>query len=253
MANTIGIIGSVNKVEVINFINDKVNNFLNIDFMYENYYGNVYKLVPVDGKISSEQVYAYLDFINSSSMTGVNKVGIIEQMDKMSVNNQNKLLKTLEENGDNCLQIVISGQENKLIKTVLSRLVIYYFNDFNVDNLTSVEVDHPFYQSIIKSDDELINVRCSEYLETVLAIYDSVNAGDYVRPYVLFTTLIKVVDGVVCDVIIRILMTKMYELKMYDLVKQLIDIEARNYYQINKKLLVEAAFLIIHEEFVWKE
>jgi len=253
MANTIGIIGSVNKVEVINFINDKVDNFLNIDFMYQNYYNNVYKLVPVDGKISSDQVYAYLDFINSSSMSSVNKVGIIEQMDKMSVNNQNKLLKTLEENSDNCLQIVISSQENKLIKTVVSRLVMYYFNDFNVGNLTSDELDIPFYQAIIKNDDELMSMRSCEYLETVIKIYDLINAGDYVRPYILFTTLIKVVDDVICDVIIRILITKMYELKLYNQVMQLVDIEARNYYQVNKKLMIEAAFVVVHEALVWKE
>ena len=71
--------------------------------------------------------------VDISSKEGQYKVYVLCHSDKMTVEAQNALLKTLEEAPEHVIMILLCENENKLLDTVLSRVVRVYVGDMPID------------------------------------------------------------------------------------------------------------------------
>lgn len=71
--------------------------------------------------------------VDISLKEGQYKVYVLCHSDKMTVEAQNALLKTLEEAPEHVIMILLCENENKLLDTVLSRVVRVYVGDMPID------------------------------------------------------------------------------------------------------------------------
>ena len=71
--------------------------------------------------------------VDISPKEGQYKVYVLCHSDKMTVEAQNALLKTLEEAPEHVIMILLCENENKLLDTVLSRVVRVYVGDMPID------------------------------------------------------------------------------------------------------------------------
>lgn len=80
-----------------------------------------FQLIEADGKIKIEQIRQLQEKIAEKPIHGNRKIVIIDNSDCMTLEAQNCLLKTLEEPPEYVVMILITSNENRIIKTILSR------------------------------------------------------------------------------------------------------------------------------------
>jgi len=108
---------------------------------------DLYILKPAEEKksISISEVREFVKTLGLSSFTNSYKIGIIKEADKLTVEAQSALLKTLEEPCEKVIIILLISEEEKLLKTILSRSQVLYFNpvpasliyDYLIDNYSA--------------------------------------------------------------------------------------------------------------------
>ena len=253
MSKTYGLIGTIENENLSAMIQKEVSTFLGIDYKIGDVNVDVYVLKQIDGKINSEDVMGYIDNLTSNSFNASNKVGIIYDFHLLSIANQNKLLKTIEDNRDSCMQLFVTNDENKIIRTIMSRIITFKFSDTHALKFTDIELEDDFYKDIIINQKELLYIREADDAESIKVIYKMCNENEFIKPYILFTTQLKELNETNVILIMRILFMVIYKMQLFDLLKKLLEYEQRATFQINKKLMIESMFVEIHKELVWKE
>lgn len=84
-------------------------------------------LVDEEGIIKVETVAVIQRFLSEKPIYGRKKVVIIDNVDQMNIQGQNKFLKTLEEAPLFCHLILISAKPHQLLETIRSRLIGIHF------------------------------------------------------------------------------------------------------------------------------
>ena len=92
-------------------------------------------VVPDGNSIKINQIRLIQKTIIEKPINNSKKVYIIDYADKMTVEAQNCLLKTLEEPQDFIVIILIASDENKLLNTVKSRCTKIYFQEITNDEI----------------------------------------------------------------------------------------------------------------------
>lgn len=94
-------------------------------------------LFIVKGKniIKKEEIEEIIENSFSKPYKGSHKIVIIDDFDKVTVEGQNALLKTLEEPEDYLILILISSTIKKILPTILSRCRILKFSDVTIDKI----------------------------------------------------------------------------------------------------------------------
>lgn len=98
----------------------------NPDFFY---------IEPEGNSIKIEQIRNAQRKVAEKPIISNKKIFIIDDADKMTVEAQNCLLKTLEEPPNYITIILITSNENNLLATIKSRCTIIHFNKISNDNL----------------------------------------------------------------------------------------------------------------------
>jgi DNA polymerase-3 subunit delta' len=71
--------------------------------------------------IKVDQIRALIDFMNLKTFSGIYRLVVVEQADRMNINAQNALLKTLEEPYPNAFIWLLTSHPKRLLPTVRSR------------------------------------------------------------------------------------------------------------------------------------
>ncbi len=66
-------------------------------------------------------------FLSTGAVRAKYKIGVIDVADRMNIASSNALLKTLEEPNENSILFLITNDESKLLKTIISRVQSLYF------------------------------------------------------------------------------------------------------------------------------
>lgn len=95
-----------------------------------------FEIIEPDGNsIKIEQIRLLQKNIQEKPIISDNKVYIIDNADKMTVESQNCLLKTLEEPPEFTTLILIGSNENSFLDTIKSRCIILRFNPISDEGL----------------------------------------------------------------------------------------------------------------------
>ncbi|MFH1712532.1 MAG: AAA family ATPase [Patescibacteria group bacterium] len=86
------------------------------------------KTGKIPNTISVETIRSIRSWMTLTSITGGRKVVIIENADLMTIAAQNALLKTLEEPSGEALMILIASDAERLLPTIISRVVHLHFS-----------------------------------------------------------------------------------------------------------------------------
>jgi len=73
------------------------------------------------GEIKIEEIRELQKKLSFTSLEGKGKVAVVDDADKMNIPTQNSLLKTLEESNEKTTIILITGNEKKILPTIISR------------------------------------------------------------------------------------------------------------------------------------
>jgi hypothetical protein len=77
--------------------------------------------------IKIDQIRDLIDFMNSKTFSGVRRLVVIEEADRMNINAQNALLKTLEEPFPNAFIWLLTSHPKRLLPTIKSRCQLLSF------------------------------------------------------------------------------------------------------------------------------
>ena len=92
-------------------------------------------IVKSDGNIKKEEIEEIIESSFSKPFSGSHKIVIIDDFDKVTVEGQNALLKTLEEPMDYLILILISNTMKKILPTIISRCRVLKFSDVTVKRI----------------------------------------------------------------------------------------------------------------------
>ena len=128
-----------------NLINQKNKSF---NLVKNNSHPNFYKIKKEDGKknIDISQIRNLYDFVNRSSFNNKLKIVLIEDIENLSINSSNALLKLIEEPNKNVQYFLIHDISKHVIDTIKSRCINY--NLILDNNYKKSIVDHYFDQNI---------------------------------------------------------------------------------------------------------
>lgn len=114
-----------------------------------------FMIIEPDGNsIKIEQVRFLIQKISEKPISSEHKVYIINDSDKMTVEAQNSLLKTLEEPPEYACLILITSNESKLLNTIKSRCTKIFFNkieDSKIEEYVRNNVTNDVTKSMIKA------------------------------------------------------------------------------------------------------
>ena len=128
-----------------NLINQKNKSF---NLVKNNSHPNFYKIKKEDGKknIDISQIRNLYDFVNRSSFNNKLKIVLIEDIENLSINSSNALLKLIEEPNKNVQYFLIHDISKHVIDTIKSRCINY--NLILDNNYKKSIIDHYFGQNI---------------------------------------------------------------------------------------------------------
>lgn len=108
-------------------------------------------------KIDAEQMYLINDFLNTSSLDGKKKLLLLLNFNFMSIQYQNKLLKSIEENPYEIQIVLFSESENDVIETIKSRVQIIS-TLISEKNVNEIEINYAdkILLNIIEKKEEMI-------------------------------------------------------------------------------------------------
>lgn len=92
-------------------------------------------IVKGQGLIKKEEIEEIIENSFSKPYRGSHKIVIIDDFDKVTVEGQNALLKTLEEPMDYLILILISSTMKKILPTIISRCRVLKFTDVTRDRI----------------------------------------------------------------------------------------------------------------------
>ena len=92
-------------------------------------------IVKNEGNIKKEEIEEIIENSFSKPYSGSHKIVIIDDFDKVTVEGQNALLKTLEEPMDYLILILISSTMKKILPTIISRCRVLKFSDVTGDRI----------------------------------------------------------------------------------------------------------------------
>lgn len=93
------------------------------------------QIIKSDGSIKKQEIEELIDKSFTMPFNGDHKIVIIDDFDKVTVEGQNALLKTLEEPMDYLILILISSSLKKILPTIISRCRILKFQDINEEKI----------------------------------------------------------------------------------------------------------------------
>ncbi len=96
------------------------------------------KKIKIAKEIKLDQIKKVIQQTNLKSFESNYKFYIIEDADMMNIESANALLKTLEEPRPNNYLILIAGNINKILDTILSRCVKIKFNNLSIDIIKDI-------------------------------------------------------------------------------------------------------------------
>lgn len=228
MGLTVGIKTNLNNPKLKPFITDIINN--NVD-------DKQYMVIDlVKDKILADDVYTYLTQINTLTTDEIVIVGIIGYFDQISVINQNKLLKTIEDN-DNQIQILIYENENNVLKTIRSRIISYDLKE------------------VVDLKDDFLNILSDKsrfYLEENMDLdknYRRINKSclknNFEEAFILFKTNIKEVNIIDVEIILSIVLNALKQLNYLKTFKQVQSYERQVRNNSNLDSTIDAIFATI--------
>ena len=112
------------------------------EFVSANPYGNLFdwlKFLDVEkkqGLIGKDEALEITKTLSLKAFEGGYKIMIIWGADKMNIASANKLLKLIEEPPDKTVLILITDNEEAIIKTILSRCQVLHFPKVSEENIT---------------------------------------------------------------------------------------------------------------------
>ena len=232
MGKTLGFHGSKYNENVTNLINLEIAKFKNNQSAY------IYKIDQES--ISVEDVNDYIMAIENKSFDKDLFIGIIYNFDKISVSNQNKLLKTIEDNNDGVLQLFVFDNLNLILSTIKSRLII--------TNVKQQENNNMFLNRF--------NDGCIAYLEKDKLIYDvyvriyklCLNK-EYINAYLLYKTKLRKISNEDVLIIQKILIETLEKNEYYKTMFNIVDFERQNVTKVDKNLLIDAMFITVNQSF----
>lgn len=121
-------------------LSDKKNNCETCDSCIKFISGNnpdYIEIIPDGNSIKISQIREMQENVYQKPIVSNKKVFIIDEAEKMTVEAQNSLLKTLEEPPEYIVIIIITSNENKMLNTVKSRCM-----RINFINLTPKEIEN---------------------------------------------------------------------------------------------------------------
>ncbi len=244
MGKTIAIIGTINNKIVQDYIVGEVNRFCNQDFTFKQLpmVANSY-VRPIEDKINAEAINKYIEDCGSTNLNLQYNIGIITNFELVSVLNQNKLLKTFEDNPTNTLQIIIVNRENSLISTIKSRMLIVDLRQEKLE-YQCLDKERKFYETIIKSQKEVnYLVENPEIKQTLLAIDQALNEDNVTSAYILYTNKLSSYNKLINNLVVRMLFNYLYQTQQINKLRNLFEYEKRFSYGVNERLQVEALFV----------
>lgn len=244
MGKTIAIIGTVNNLNVQEYIVNQVNQFFGIEAKFGDLksIANSY-IEPEAEKIPTEMISAYINNLAQTNLNYNQKLGIITNFEFVSVLNQNKLLKTFEDNPENTLQIIVVNRESKLLGTIKSRMLMVDLRQEKLE-FSCLDREQPFFEKIIKEQKEADFLKENpEIKNTLIAMYEEFEQNQVTSAYVLYTNRIKEYSKTLNCLVVRIIFNYLYEVNQIKLLIKLFDYEQRFEYLVNERLQVEALFV----------
>lgn len=225
MGVTIGIKASINHPHLDETIKMIINNFVDNNHLLK------YELKQE--KITSEDINDYIEKINNPVVDNLVMVGIIYQFDIISLKNQNKLLKTIEDNKDQ-VQIIIFEHEDKVLDTIKSRLVIYHLEDKIKTDDKFLQIFSPnLYYWLVNNDDiSLIYKNIYKYCQQLR----------FEEAYIIYRTKIQKPQLVDVEIIQTIILNALFNNKRFELYKNIQQYEAKNAMSLDLSLLIDSMF-----------
>lgn len=108
-----------------------------------------------DGKIKIEQVREMQRKVAEKPIISNKKVYIINDADKMTIEAQNCLLKTLEEPPEYITIILICSNENNLLSTIKSRCTRIFFEPIEIEKVKKYVIENKLFENINENIIEL--------------------------------------------------------------------------------------------------
>ena len=115
--------------------NREIINSLEGDLVNKSYSHAYLYIVKNQGNIKKEEIEEIIENSFSKPYSGSHKIVIIDDFDKVTVEGQNALLKTLEEPMDYLILILISSTMKKILPTIISRCRVLKFSDVTGDRI----------------------------------------------------------------------------------------------------------------------
>lgn len=225
MGVTIGIKASINHPHLDEIIKMIINNFVDNNHLLK------YELKQE--KITSEDINDYIEKINNPVVDNLVMVGIIYQFDIISLKNQNKLLKTIEDNKDQ-VQIIIFEHEDKVLDTIKSRLVVYHLEDKIKTDDEFLQIFSPnLYYWLVNNDDiSFIYKNIYKYCQQLR----------FEEAYIIYRTKIQKPQLVDVEIIQTIILNALFNNKRFELFKIIQQYEAKNAMSLDLSLLIDSMF-----------
>lgn len=132
------------------------------------------EISPLEGKkiISIDQIRELIQKASELPTASKHRVFVIDEADKMNVEAQNAILKTLEEPPDYVIIILVVQNENMMLETIKSRVTKYKFEDLKNSEIEEFLNLHPEFSTNNEKNVEIKLLNGS--LENIENINDSI-------------------------------------------------------------------------------
>ncbi len=244
MGNTVLLIGDINVFSVQDKIVEIVNDFLNDTLTFDEIrrLDYLFYLTSIDDKINVDMVNDYRDFFSYTQTDSDFKIGIFNDFDLVSVSNQNKLLKCIEDNNENALQIFIVKSEAQILTTIKSRLLTFDLRD-NIK--LSYPLENDFYKTCVKTQSEInYLVENDAIYKALLSIYNYLINEEYNNAFIIFgKPIFKHIDKTSADIMFRIIVNSQLQLNKVSKALEIAKLEKRIYANLDVNLQIEALLI----------
>ena len=147
----------------------KVSTYNHPDFMY---------ISTTENAIKKEQVEQLVRHMNQLPIESTNKVYIIEDFEKLTVQGENSILKFLEEPPDNTIAILLSTKPEQILDTIHSRCQHVYFKPIDkekfINRLVEQDMSKPVAEMISTYTTQIDNAMALNEEFDLLALRKSV-------------------------------------------------------------------------------
>ncbi|HGZ5763614.1 TPA: DNA polymerase III subunit delta' C-terminal domain-containing protein [Staphylococcus aureus] len=147
----------------------KVRTYNHPDFMY---------ISTTENAIKKEQVEQLVRHMNQLPIESTNKVYIIEDFEKLTVQGENSILKFLEEPPDNTIAILLSTKPEQILDTIHSRCQHVYFKPIDkekfINRLVEQNMSKPVAEMISTYTTQIDNAMALNEEFDLLALRKSV-------------------------------------------------------------------------------